>query len=211
MILLFTTISPRYCVPRVNATEDRCPLAGRLFHPRDLLQATATPVGTAEVYPADREQTSRGNRRTGAARLVGTTPIAASSLSAVKAKTDLIAAGDIKLILPITNNGTQLTLVAGDDYYHAHGRAIELTSSDFPDLAGATCGLRIISRDTNTVVFTVDGTIVDPQTLRFEIPREKTSLLAPAAIGTYVFAARIVFSDEQIATEIRGQVLVLNG
>lgn len=132
-------------------------------------------------------------------------------IAAIKAKTDLISAGDIALVTPVTNNGSQITLVAGDDYFHAHGRSLELTSSDFPDLAGASCTLRIISRDTNAVVFSIDGTIVDPTTLRFEIPKEKTSLLAPATIGTYVFAARITFGDNQIATEIRGQVLVLNG
>jgi hypothetical protein len=129
----------------------------------------------------------------------------------LKTKKDLIVVGGITVTSPLSSNGDVLTLVAGDDYYNAHGRAIEFVSADFPSLSGATCLLRIISRDTNAVVFSIDGTIVDAQTVRFELPRDKTSLLAAAAVGTYVYSMRVVFSDGQIATEKRGQLLVLNG
>lgn len=134
-----------------------------------------------------------------------------ATLAAIQAKTDLISSGSVRVICPLTDNGTQLTLVAGDDYFHLHGRAIDFISADYPDLSGATCELRILSRDTGSLVFAVAGQIVDAQTLRYEIPRAKTALLTPANLGTYVFASRVVFADGQIATEKRGQVLVLNG
>ena len=52
---------------------------------------------------------------------------------------------------------------------------------------------------------------MDAETLRYEISREATALLEPANLGTYLFSSRVVFADGQIATEKRGQLLVLNG
>ena len=65
-----------------------------------------------------------------------------ATLSQIKAKTDLISLGDLRILSPLTSSGDQLTLVSGDDYYHVHGRAIEFVSSDYPDLFGASCELR---------------------------------------------------------------------
>jgi hypothetical protein len=136
-------------------------------------------------------------------------------ITQIKAKTDLISAGKITVISPLTEDGELLTLVVGDDYYFIHARSIDFKVPGTLDLAGATCTLRILSRDTNSVVFTITGTIIPGtietgHTLRYEVPRTETVKLSPANIGTYIFSAKLTFSDGQIATEKRGQVLVLN-
>ena len=94
-----------------------------------------------------------------------------ATLAAIQAKTDLISSGSVKVVCPLTDSGTQITLVAGDDYFHAHGRSIDFVSEDYPDLTGATCVLRILPKDSTTPVFTVTGSIADAQTLRMKFPR----------------------------------------
>jgi hypothetical protein len=186
-----------------------------------VLQGTATPQGTVSSQLTVERMTAAAIAQLLRERLDGTTPIAAASLAnvpvptellaAIRAKTDLISTGGITVVSPLSAGGEVLTLVVGDDYFHAHGRAIDFLSDDYPDLAGASCLLRILSRDTGAVVFSLAGTIVDAKTLRFEIPRTETAKLTPAAVGTYVYSSRVIFADGQIATEKRGQVLVLNG
>ena len=131
-------------------------------------------------------------------------------IDAIKARTELITSGKLNIVSPVSDNGSQITLVAGDDYFHVHGRSIDFISDDYPDLTGATCALRVVSRDTRALVFSVVGTIVDARTLRYELSHAETALLTPANLGTYVFSSRVIFADGQIATEKRGQVLVLD-
>jgi hypothetical protein len=136
-------------------------------------------------------------------------------ISQIKAKTDLISAGGITIVSPLTDNGKLLTLVVGDDYYFIHRRSVDFKIPGDIDVTGATCNLRILSRDTNDVVFMITGAIIvgtveTGHTLRNEIPRTETAKLSPANIGTYTFSARLIFADGQIATENLGQVQVLN-
>jgi hypothetical protein len=58
----------------------------------------------------------------------------------------LIGSGDFAVVAPVSSDGATLNLIRGDDYLEAQDRALEFTSSDWPDLTGATEVIMTIRR-----------------------------------------------------------------
>jgi hypothetical protein len=176
-------------------------------------------AGQTPAMPSDLETIQNyldGTAPIAAASLVNVPAVPAdlakvSDLAAIKAKTDLITANNIRVISPLVGLGKIINLVIGDDYKKAHGRAIKLESDDYPDLAGVSCFFRVIRKATSELMFFAEGEVLDARTLQYEITRAQTSLLEPLEIGEYIYSSRVVFSDGDIATEKVGQVLVLIG
>jgi hypothetical protein len=108
-----------------------------------------------------------------------------------------IGRGRIDVMAPLATSGL-LTLVRGDDYSLVDGRAIEFTSSTWPDLTGLSEARLTIRRNTpalvkgkisDEVLLTVTDVVASrvlgsgEQLLAFELPASQTADLDPATHG----------------------------
>lgn len=133
----------------------------------------------------------------------GTYP--AGSAGAILGK---IATGGVivSVVQPVqTQNSVQL--VEGDDYYASDNRAVEFTSSQWPDLTGAGVKIGFAKKDGGVEV--IDGTVVvpsgDTKQVRFELPAAKTS-----GIKTGSFEVQAVLSNDHVITLLQGTANVLS-
>lgn len=109
---------------------------------------------------------------------------------------------------PVSAN---LTLVRGDDYYNADGRAIAFVDSslNWPDLTGASVQLTLTPTGGGTAV-TVSGTISSPTTnkaVRFDLSAATTGGLVIGA-GAYRYDVQAALTSTHKVTLARGSVTV---
>jgi len=145
------------------------------------------------------------------------------ALSAGVPTTDAIAAAigalgfiNFSLVSSVMQNGS-ITIVAGDDYFNADGRAFtwSATAGAWPNLAGATITLKgkqlPSSTSSGSGTYNVAGVVsqsgTGPQAVYVEIPASVTGLLAIGAAG-YDFALVATLSDGHVATLAQGVVTV---
>jgi len=135
-----------------------------------------------------------------------------AELDAIKAKTDTLGSGTVVVNAPLSTDGQTLTLVVGDDYYEADGRAIEFrpsTDGDWPDLTGAQVVLTV-STDYGQVLLSVAGTVVNPTTnklVRFELSSTDTNNLRH---GANKFAVEATLANGHNVTLVaQGKCIVL--
>jgi len=132
-------------------------------------------------------------------------------IAAVKAKTDLIvAATAVAVVSPIAADG-DIELVRGDDYDHADSRAIDWTSSGWPDLTGGTVEFTARHRTTGANDIEDEAlTIVAataPATVRMELTAAQTAALELGQV--YQFDVQATLASGNIVTLARGDLNVL--
>lgn len=119
-----------------------------------------------------------------------------------------IGSSQITITSPVTQDGTKVTLISGDDYLNANGRALVFTraagSTEWPDLTGATVRLK-------TAAFAaIEGTVVVPtgtgQQVRFDVARTLTASLAD--IFGYEIEATLATSGN-VVTLLRGTLVIV--
>ncbi len=127
-----------------------------------------------------------------------------------------LGAISFSLVSPIMQNGS-ITIVAGDDYYNADGRALTWTSPPgvWPNLTAATIAL-VGSLSPGTTgsgskTYNIAGVVsaggVGTQSVYVEIPKATTAALAIGAMA-YDFALIATLSDGHLATLAQGTLTV---
>lgn len=111
---------------------------------------------------------------------------------------------------PVVDQG-RITIVQGDDYFAADGRAIDLTQEDgstWPDLTDAVLTFTARFKDT---ILTKAATCTNPgeanQVIRVELTSDETSPLIPDR--EYKFDIQATLDNDHIATLARGVMIVL--
>lgn len=101
-----------------------------------------------------------------------------TEIAAIKAKTDLISAATLTVSSPVAENG-DTELYAGDDYNNLDGRALEWSSSDWPDLTAATITLYLRAPDGSKFSKAGSAPVVGSgsQTARVELTAAETATL----------------------------------
>lgn len=135
----------------------------------------------------------------GDATLANQTAILAQ-LAAIAAKTGLI--GTSSAFTPSPLSGTQLTIVAGDDYVTANGRAIVFTVTTAVTPASTQIGIQGLSPITGTAVD--NG---DTLTLTFELDAATTAQLTTCGLLDYT--VQITDGSGNEFTVVSGRVRVL--
>lgn len=134
----------------------------------------------------------------------------ADSVSAIKAKTDLIVVGGVTIQSPVVS-ATELEIVRGDDHLAAHGAALEWTDvgSTWPDLTGATVTLTIRDKRTDALQLSQVGTVIPgpPAAVRFEPSRADTAEML-AGHKRHWFDVQATLADGSIRTLTRGEATV---
>jgi len=148
----------------------------------------------------------------------GTFDPASDSLEALREKLDgMSATGVVTVVSPVSADGTELTLVQGDDYKNADGRAIAfsgITGLPSDISTGVTVALKIKRRQTTApTVISIAGTITTAtgatKAVRFDVPAATTGLLE-VGDRTYDFAVEFTLSSGDKITAVRGTVDVLD-
>lgn len=114
----------------------------------------------------------------------------------IKAKTDLIVTSAITVSVPVNTAGTTVTIIQGDSYKAADGRAISFTSVDWPSLIGATVTLRLAGS------FDYTFTVTNATTVTRDFTSAETSILIPQ---TFDFVLRAILSDGDAVTLTGGK------
>ena len=121
-----------------------------------------------------------------------------ADLSDIKAKTDLISAGDFDAVSPVSADGATLNLFRGDDYFNADSRALSWSNSDW-NLSGGGVSLKIGSG--NTTELTITGTISSATACRFDMTRTQSAALTN---NTYTFEVEFTSSGDHVQTLVVG-------
>jgi hypothetical protein len=149
-----------------------------------------------------------------AAAVLGDGPLAtAAALALVKARTDLLGAGDVAVRSPVSATGRTITLTRGDDYLSANGEALRFTfaAGAVRDLAGAT--IRFTARDatSDAVLAAVTGSVVQSgageQIVDVELLGSQTKAL-PVGKPAALFDVEADFGAGGYKTLVRGAVNV---
>jgi len=111
----------------------------------------------------------------------------------------------------IDPKGLDIKIVRGDDYAAADGRALRWSSSQWPDLTGATITFTAqhISQPDN--VLQTAGAVLPPeagsQTVQVELTSEQTDLLIPG-VRAYWYDLEAKLASDRIVTLVKGQMTV---
>ncbi|HET6441928.1 MAG TPA: sialidase family protein [Phycisphaerae bacterium] len=139
---------------------------------------------------------------------------AGGQVQAIKAKTDLITAGSVRVRTPVAQDGT-ITLMRGDSYLEEDGTALSLDIPNYvgPDLTAEGTVLSFSvgpRREGQPAIFTIeaaaemDGTTL---VLSADVASKNTALLD--APGEYLYDFQAVLASGGIFTPAAGKLLVL--
>jgi hypothetical protein len=125
-----------------------------------------------------------------------------------------IGAAEVTVTSPIAADGA-LTLVAGDDYSAADGRAIQIanTAGTWPNLTGASVNLTAIRNGTTILSFS--GSIVTPtgsQLVTFAPARESLPTPSDAAESwEYLYGVQATLASGRRVTLQTGRLTLIRG
>lgn len=121
------------------------------------------------------------------------------------------AGGHVTYTGPVAPAGN-VTVIRGDDYNQADGRALEwstVTEGEWPDLTGATIGMKIETHaggDVLTVAGSVATATGASKRVRAQLSSGQTSAFA---VGSYAFDVQATLASGRKVTLVRGTLTVL--
>jgi len=104
---------------------------------------------------------------------------------------------------PVATDGTSITIVRGDDYLNADGRALTFTGATWPTLTAGTVALIV---DTSGTPTSYNGTITAATSCYVELTTTQTTALS--ARRTYDYDLQATLSNGHIVTLVQGTLLV---
>lgn len=120
-----------------------------------------------------------------------------NTLPAIKVKTDLITAGSITVQTPVDASVPSVTLIRGDSYFAADGRAITFTSSSWPDVTGATVVMKVNG------LYDYTFTVTNATTVTRDFTSAETNAY-PNPGGSYDFQLIATLSNGRVVTLAEG-------
>ena len=100
--------------------------------------------------------------------------------------------------------GTSISIIRGDDYLSADGRALTFGGATWPTLTGGTVALIM---DINGTPTSYAGVITGAQSCYVELTDTQTALLTPGAYD-YDLQATLAGVDGSVITLVQGLLLV---
>ena len=111
--------------------------------------------------------------------------------------------------------GAEIEIVSGDDYSNSDSRALEWTSTDWPDLTSAAIELQLRDRDDNAAtVKTFAGSVVTPTgtaKVRVELTDVQTLTIDNYGQNSYRYMTRATLSGGNIITLAANFITVKKG
>lgn len=122
-----------------------------------------------------------------------------------------LAVGNVSMISPVVSGG-DLTVVQGDDYSAADGRALIWSADRWPNLSAAVAIECLYQRGDSTGIWSgeVVASGTGMQTVRCNVAGSQTAVLEPTASGSeYVFMVTATLAGGRKATLVRGRMRVV--
>ncbi|MDD2756630.1 MAG: hypothetical protein PHS80_14045, partial [Methanothrix sp.] len=162
-----------------------------------------TPSGTSTGATLEEIEGSTVLAKEATVEAVGT------DVDTIDAKVSALGAAVVTVTSPVSVDAETVTLVCGDDYYNADGRALTFTDAGgtFPAFTGGSCKFTVRNLATGTDTETA-GTIVDANTVRFELAHATATDLWPAG-GKYRFDVEVTLLSGHEVTIATGTVVML--
>ena len=105
---------------------------------------------------------------------------------------------------PVATDGTSISIIRGDDYRNADGRALTFSGATWPTLTGGAVALIV---DVNGTPTSYAGVITGAQSCYVELTDTQTALLTPGAYD-YDLQATLAGVDGSVITLVQGLLLV---
>lgn len=125
-----------------------------------------------------------------------------TELLAIKTKTDTIGALSVTITAPVATDGTDITIIRGDDYLLADSRQLAFTGTNWPTLTAGVVALRI---DTSSVT-DVAGVITGAAACYVELTDTQTTALEP---GSYSYDLQATLASGSVITLVQGDLIVV--
>lgn len=109
---------------------------------------------------------------------------------------------NVSIVSPVATDGTEITVVRGDDYDADDGRALTFTGATWPTLTGGAVALRV-SLAAGVTAYT--GTVTGAQACRVELTDTQTAALAP---GAYAYDLEATLVGGSVITLVQGTLIV---
>jgi hypothetical protein len=122
-----------------------------------------------------------------------------------------IGSANVTVVAPVSADGTVLTLVRGDDYAAADGRALDFLAptAGWPNLTAATIAITVRKPD-DSILLADSGSVVTPTgasaKVRVELSSADTEILVPGCR----FDVEATLSSSRIVTLVEGTVVVVS-
>lgn len=196
-----TIIPPNGTPSTSNATR----LGTTNYFYRDYAVASA---GTYLFYGTTNDaNASRANTETGEA-VVGQTWI--QSISTILMQTANLASGEVVFVSPLDALTNKLTLIRGDDYKVAEGRALTWSSASWVtyNLLTATSLKFRAKKKTGTTVFQKAGTVVSSTEVRVELTSAETATF-DIRHGSMYYDVEATLANGDIITLVIGSLVTV--
>lgn len=109
---------------------------------------------------------------------------------------------NVSIVSPVATDGTEITVVRGDDYDADDGRALTFTGATWPTLTDGAVALRV-SLAAGVTAYT--GTVTGAQACRVELTDTQTAALAP---GAYAYDLEATLVGGSVITLVQGTLIV---
>lgn len=110
---------------------------------------------------------------------------------------------NVTVVSPVASDGTAISLVRGDDYANADGRALTFTGATWPTLTGGTVALKVYMAGTVT---SYAGVITGAQACYVALTDVQTAAMA---VGTFAYDLEATLSGGNVITLVQGVLTVL--
>lgn len=111
-----------------------------------------------------------------------------------------IGTAQVNVVAPASADGN-ITLIYGDDYLHADGRALTFSGTNWPTITGGTVALRVQSDN----IVSITGTVVTSASCRVEITSAQVNSIG---LGTWAYDLQITLSNAHVITLQQGIMTV---
>lgn len=105
------------------------------------------------------------------------------------------------------DEASRLMLGEGADYFDSENQAITFSNANWPNLTGAVPTLRIYDEDNPSMGIEFDGTVVDADTLKFELSRDDTVALEASPPKHWRYSVTAMKNSHRVALA-RGEVIM---
>jgi hypothetical protein len=138
---------------------------------------------------------------------VGYVSVSSAMLQSIKAKTDLITVGGITYSGPVDPTGKlRATIIIGDDYLAANGRAFKWTVPAINGITPATAISRFAGAHSEGLAYSwnVTGTVTDLSNGQWELSHDMSRGVSGALIpGGYDWSVEITAANSNEVTPVR--------
>lgn len=168
------------------------------------------PAGTTTTSGGHRAKASCADSDVANSPVLEVVQISDYNLDTIQAKTDLITSGAISVISPVAPTTLLLTVIRGDDYTIAAGRAITWTSTDWSAyglLTATAITFKAQRTGSSDAIFTKSMTAISSTAVRLELTDAETAAFVTGS-AIYKYDVELTMANGEVVTLVQARMTV---